>query len=192
MSLIRFNIKYFLKYLTLNEILTNKFNSCAKSHFITKFINILQMNKKINIKNKRAKFDYYIKSEYIAGIVLSGTEIKSIRESKASISESYCEFNDNNELFIVNMNIELYINGNNFNHKPKARRKLLLNKKELSKLNKDVKKTSLTIIPLNIFINDKGIAKIKVALAQGKKMYDKRQVIKNREIKRNLDKLKRS
>jgi len=191
-SLIRFNIKYFLKYLTLNEILTNKFNSCAKSHFITKFINILQMNKKINIKNKRAKFDYYIKSEYIAGIVLSGTEIKSIRESKASISESYCEFNDNNELFIVNMNIELYINGNNFNHKPKARRKLLLNKKELSKLNKDVKKTSLTIIPLNIFINDKGIAKIKVALAQGKKMYDKRQVIKNREIKRNLDKLKRS
>tara|TARA_B100000941_G_scaffold287828_1_gene263660 strand:- start:711 stop:1163 length:453 start_codon:yes stop_codon:yes gene_type:complete len=150
------------------------------------------MNKKINIKNKRAKFDYYIKSEYIAGIVLSGTEIKSIRESKASISESYCEFNDNNELFIVNMNIELYINGNNFNHKPKARRKLLLNKKELSKLNKDVKKTSLTIIPLNIFINDKGIAKIKVALAQGKKMYDKRQVIKNREIKRNLDKLKRS
>ena len=150
------------------------------------------MNKKINIKNKRAKFDYYIKSKFKAGIVLSGTEIKSIRESKASISESYCEFNDNNELFIVNMNIELYINGNNFNHKPKARRKLLLNKKELSKLNKDVKKTSLTIIPLNIFINDKGIAKIKVALAQGKKMYDKRQVIKNREIKRNLDKLKRS
>ena len=92
------------------------------------------MNKKINIKNKKAKFDYYIKSKFTAGIVLSGTEIKSIRDNKASISESYCEFSENNELFIVNMNIELYRHGNNFNHKPKAKRKLLLNKKELSKI----------------------------------------------------------
>jgi len=191
-SFVLIKINIFLKYLTLNKILYNKFNSCAKNQFLTKFTNILKMNKKINIKNKKAKFDYFIKSKFVAGIVLSGTEIKSIRDNKASISESYCEFNDNNELFIVNMNIELYIHGNNFNHKPKARRKLLLNKKELSKLSKDVKKTSLTIIPLNIFINDKGIAKIKIALAQGKKLYDKRQVIKNKEIKRNLDKLKRS
>ena len=107
-------------------------------------------------------------SKFTAGIVLSGTEIKSIRDSKASISESYCEFSENNELFIVNMNIELYEHGNNFNHRPKAKRKLLLNKKELSKLYKEVKKTSLTIIPLNVFINVKGIAKINIALAQEK------------------------
>ena len=150
------------------------------------------MNKKINIKNKRAKFDYYIKNKFTAGIVLSGTEIKSIRESKASISESYCEFSETNELFIVNMNIEMYTHGNNFNHRPKAKRKLLLNKNELSKLYKEVKKTSLTIIPLNIFINDRGIAKINIALAQGKKLYDKRQVIKSKEIKRNLNKLRKS
>ena len=150
------------------------------------------MNKKINIKNKRAKFDYFIKNKFTAGIVLSGTEIKSIRESKASISESYCEFSETNELFIVNMNIEMYTHGNNFNHRPKAKRKLLLNKNELSKLYKEVKKTSLTIIPLNIFINDKGIAKINIALAQGKKLYDKRQVIKSNEIKRNLNKLRKS
>ena len=150
------------------------------------------MNKKINIKNKRAKFDYYIKNKFTAGIVLSGTEIKSIRESKASISESYCEFSETNELFIVNMNIEMYTHGNNFNHRPKAKRKLLLNKNELSKLYKEVKKTSLTIIPLNIFINNKGIAKINIALAQGKKLYDKRQVIKSKEIKRNLNKLRKS
>ena len=150
------------------------------------------MNKKINIKNKRAKFDYYIKNKFTAGIVLSGTEIKSIRESKASISESYCEFSETNELFIVNMNIEMYTHGNNFNHRPKAKRKLLLNKNELSKLYKEVKKTSLTIIPLNIFINDKGIAKINIALAQGKKLYDKRQVIKSKEIKSNLNKLRKS
>ncbi|MEC7869667.1 MAG: SsrA-binding protein SmpB [Bacteroidota bacterium] len=150
------------------------------------------MNKKINIKNKKAKFDYYIKSKFTAGIVLSGTEIKSIRDSKASISESYCEFSKNNELFIVNMNIELYEHGNNFNHRPKAKRKLLLNKKELSKLYKEVKKTSLTIIPLNVFINDKGIAKINIALAQGKKLYDKRQILKSKEIKRSLNKLKKS
>lgn len=150
------------------------------------------MNKKINIKNKRAKFDYFIKNKFTAGIVLSGTEIKSIRESKASISESYCEFSETNELFIVNMNIEMYTHGNNFNHRPKAKRKLLLNKNELSKLYKEVKKTSLTIIPLNIFINDKGIAKINIALAQGKKLYDKRQVIKSKEIKRNLNKLRKS
>ena len=150
------------------------------------------MNKKINIKNKRAKFDYYIKNKFTAGIVLSGTEIKSIRESKASISESYCEFSETNELFIVNMNIEMYTHGNNFNHRPKAKRKLLLNKNELSKLYKEVKKTSLTIIPLNIFINDKGIAKINIALAQGKKLYDIRQVIKSKEIKSNLNKLRKS
>ena len=90
------------------------------------------------------------------------------------------------------MNIELYEHGNNFNHRPKAKRKLLLNKKELSKLYKEVKKTSLTIIPLNVFINDKGIAKINIALAQGKKLYDKRQILKSKEIKRSLNKLKKS
>jgi len=122
---------------------------------------------------------------------LTGTEIKSIRLNKASISESFCEFNDNQELFIINMFIDEYEFGNHYNHKTKSQRKLLLNKKELKKLNKDVKNTGLTIIPLKVFINEKGFAKVLISLAKGKKTYDKRQVIKERENKINLDRLKK-
>ena len=129
--------------------------------------------------------------QYKAGIVLTGTEIKSIRLNKASISESFCEFNDNQELFIINMFIDEYEFGNHYNHKTKSQRKLLLNKKELKKLNKDVKNTGLTIIPLKVFINEKGFAKVLISLAKGKKTYDKRQVIKERENKINLDRLKK-
>ena len=149
------------------------------------------MNKTVNILNKKAKFEYQLLDQYNAGIVLTGTEIKSIRLNKASISESFCEFNDNQELFIVNMFIEEYEFGNHYNHKTKSQRKLLLNKKELKKLNKDVKNSGLTIVPLKVFINEKGFAKILISLAKGKKTYDKRQVIKDRENKIQLDRIKK-
>ncbi|QLG43830.1 SsrA-binding protein SmpB [Costertonia aggregata] len=146
----------------------------------------------INIKNKRARFDYELLGKYTAGIVLSGTEIKSIRQSKASISESFCEFNYRGELFIINMQIDEYSHGSHYNHKPKAERKLLLNKRELKKLEKEVKNSGLTIIPLNLFLNDRGLAKLNIALAKGKKLYDKRDTIKDRDNKRNLDRIKKS
>jgi SsrA-binding protein len=149
------------------------------------------VNKAVNILNKKAKFEYQLLDQYNAGIVLTGTEIKSIRLNKASISESFCEFNENQELFIVNMFIEEYEFGNHYNHKTKSQRKLLLNKKELKKLNKDVKNSGLTIVPLKVFINEKGFAKILISLAKGKKTYDKRQVIKDRENKIQLDRIKK-
>ena len=149
------------------------------------------MNKRVNILNKKAKYEYQLLDKYNAGIVLTGTEIKSIRQNKASISESFCEFNDNQELFIINMFIDEYEFGNHYNHKTKSQRKLLLNKKELKKLNKDVKNSGLTIVPLKVFINEKGFAKILISLAKGKKTYDKRQVIKDRENKIQLDRLKK-
>ncbi len=150
------------------------------------------VQKIINIKNKRARFEYELIDEYTAGIILTGTEIKSIRNSKASIAESFCEFNHKGELFTVNMHIEEYAFGTRFNHKPKAQRKLLLNKKELNKLYKEVKNGGLTIVPLKLFINDKGFAKIRIALARGKKLYDKRETIKDRENKRDLDRVKKN
>ena len=150
------------------------------------------MQKIINIKNKRARFEYELIDEYTAGIILTGTEIKSIRNSKASIAESFCEFNHKGELFTVNMHIEEYAFGTRFNHKPKAQRKLLLNKKELNKLYKEVKNGGLTIVPLKLFINDKGFAKIRIALARGKKLYDKRETNKDRENKRDLDRVKKN
>lgn len=150
------------------------------------------MQKPINIQNKKARFEYEILDKYTAGIVLTGTEIKSIRNSKASITESFCEFNDRGELFVVNMYIEEYAFGTHFNHKPRAERKLLLNKRELKKLNKEVKNTGLTIVPLKLFINDKGYAKLIIALARGKKIYDKREAIKARDSKKNLDRIKKN
>ena len=150
------------------------------------------MKKSVNILNKKARFSYDLLDTYTAGIVLSGTEIKSIRASKASIAESFCEFNDHGELFVINMTVQEYDYGNHFNHKPKAQRKLLLNKKELKKLEKEVKNTGLTIVPVKLFINDKGFAKLNIALAKGKKMFDKRESIKDRDNKRNLDRIKKN
>ena len=149
------------------------------------------MQKNINIQNKKARFQYEILDKYTAGIVLTGTEIKSIRSGKASITESFCEFSEGGEIFVVNMTIQEYAFGNYYNHKPKATRKLLLNKKELKKLNKEVQNTGLTIIPLNLFINDKGYAKLNIALAKGKKLFDKRETIKDRDNKRDLDRIKK-
>lgn len=146
----------------------------------------------INIKNKKAKFEYEFLDTYVAGIILVGTEIKSIREGKASIAESFCEFNKDGELFVINMTIQEYTHATYFNHQPKSERKLLLQRKELKKLHKEVKNSGLTIVPLQVFINDRGFAKMKIALAKGKKLYDKREVIKDRDNKIKLNRIQKT
>ena len=143
------------------------------------------MQKNANILNKRARFDYEILDKYNAGIVLTGTEIKSIRLGKASIAESFCEFH-NHELFLINATIEEYLYGTHYNHKAKSERKLLLNKKELKKLNKDSDNKGLTIVPLRLYTNEKGLAKIEIALCRGKKNYDKRETLKENDTKREI------
>jgi len=150
------------------------------------------MQKNINIRNKKARFEYEILDTYIAGIQLTGTEIKSIRDSKARITESFCEFNESGELFVINMFIEEYSFGSFYNHRAKSERKLLLTKQELKKLSKQVQNVGLTIIPLKLFITDKGWAKLQIALCKGKKLYDKRQVIKDRDQKKSLDQIKKN
>lgn len=148
------------------------------------------MEKKIFIKNKRASFDYELLDTYTAGIVLVGTEIKSIRDSKASLSESYCYFN-NGELWIKSMNISEYSYGSYNNHNPQRDRKLLLSKKELRKLEKGAKDPGFSVIPTALFINERGLAKVNIALARGKKEFDKRESIKENEAKRKMDQAKR-
>ena len=152
----------------------------------------MTFQKNINIQNKRARFEYEFLDTYIAGIQLTGTEIKSIRESKARITESFCEFNDKGELFVINMFIEEYMFGNVYNHKTKSQRRLLLHKRELKKLEKSVKNVGLTIIPIKLFITDKGWAKLRIALCKGKKLYDKREVMKDRDNKRDLARIKKN
>ena len=148
------------------------------------------MQKTINILNKRARFDYEIIETFTAGIVLAGSEIKSIRLGKASIAESFCEFHEH-ELFAINTNIEEYAYSRNFSHTPKSERKLLLNKKELKSLLKSAQNKGLTIVPLRLFTNEKGLAKLEIGLARGKKNYDKRDTIKDRDVKRDLDRIKK-
>ncbi|MFM1807636.1 MAG: hypothetical protein RLZZ242_361 [Bacteroidota bacterium] len=149
------------------------------------------MKTSVSIKNKRARFDFELIDTYVAGIVLAGTEIKSIRASKARITESFCEFNEQGELFVVNMHIDPYAHGTYNNHLPKASRKLLLQKRELQKLHREVSQKGMTIVPLALFINAAGRAKIEIALAKGKKNFDKRETLKERENKRNLDRIKK-
>jgi SsrA-binding protein len=151
----------------------------------------LELQKKINIQNKKARFEFEILDKYVAGIQLTGTEIKSIRQSQARITESFCEFNERGELFIVNMYIKEYMYGNHFNHRPKSERRLLLNKRELRSLKKDVEAKGNTIVPLKLFINDRGFAKLEIALAKGKQTHDKRNVIKDRDNKRDLARIKK-
>ena len=150
------------------------------------------LQKNINILNRKAKFEYEFLDTYVAGIKLVGTEIKAIREGKASIAESFCEFHNGGELFVINMHIQEYSHASHFNHNPKNERKLLLQKRELKKLEKEVKNSGLTIIPTRLFINDNGYAKLKIALAKGKKLYDKRETIKDRDNKRALDRIKKN
>ena len=144
------------------------------------------MSETINIKNKKASFEFFILDKFTAGIQLQGTEIKSIRAGKANITDAYCMF-FNNELLIKNMHIAEYKYGSIYNHEPKRERKLLLNKRELKKLQNKLKDKGLTIVPVLLFINEKGFAKLEIALAKGKKLYDKRTTLKNKETQREMD-----
>ncbi|MDO4225018.1 MAG: SsrA-binding protein SmpB [Bergeyella zoohelcum] len=148
----------------------------------------MNIQKTINIQNKRARFEYEILEQLEAGMVLTGTEIKALRSSKASITESFCQFIEG-ELYAINMTIDEYKLGTFYNHKIKRERKLLLHKRELLKWERKLKDAGNTIVPLKLYINDRGKAKMLVALARGKKLYDKRETIKDRENKRNLDRI---
>jgi SsrA-binding protein len=139
-----------------------------------------------NIKNRSAYFEYHIDTKYVAGIMLTGTEIKSLREGKASFNDAYCYFTSKGELFLKNLHIAEYSHGSYANHDPLRERKLLLQKRELQKLQKKLKERGFTIIPLRIFINEKGLAKTEIGLAKGKKLYDKRESIKSRDTEREI------
>ncbi|AWA30082.1 SsrA-binding protein [Flavobacterium magnum] len=149
------------------------------------------MVKTVNILNKRARFDYEIIETYTAGIVLTGTEIKSIRLGKANITESFCEFS-NSELFAINTYIEEYRFGNQFNHSARSERKLLLNRRELKSLERSVQAKGLTIVPLKLHTNEKGLAKLDIGLCRGKKTYDKRESLKESDTRRDLDRIKKA
>ena len=144
------------------------------------------MANEVNIKNRRASFDYEFIEEYTAGIVLTGTEIKSIRAGKAGLADAYCYFH-RGELWIKGMYVAEYKLGTYYNHAERRERKLLLQKKELSKLERKTKESGLTIVPLRVFLNDKGFAKVRIALARGKKQYDKRESLKAKDAKREMD-----
>ncbi|MFI3303669.1 MAG: SsrA-binding protein [Rikenellaceae bacterium] len=143
--------------------------------------------KNINIRNRRATFDYEILEEYVGGVVLVGTEIKSIRMGKASLTDSYC-YIDRGELWIKGMNIAEYHWGSCNNHAPKRDRKLLLNKKELVKIERSLQDRGLTMVGLKLFLNDRGLAKVVVGLARGRKAYDKREYLKENDAKREMAK----
>ena len=140
----------------------------------------------INIKNKRATFDYELLETFIAGIVLTGTEIKSIRLGKASLVDTFCVM-EKGELWVRNMYIAEYFYGTYNNHTVRRDRKLLLNRKELKKIERMVKETGFTIVPTRLFLNDKGLAKLVIAVAKGKKSYDKRQSLREKDDKRQMD-----
>mgnify|MGYP002624270931 CR=1 FL=1 len=143
-------------------------------------------SKDIHIKNKRAAFEYFILERYTAGIQLFGTEIKSIRDSKASLADSYCTF-INNELWVKNMHIAQYQFGSYSNHEARRDRKLLLNRRELNKLQRATLQTGNTIIPIELFIDENGRAKLIIALCRGKKSYDKRNTLRDKEDRRQID-----
>ncbi len=145
--------------------------------------------KEINIKNRRATFDYEIVETFTAGLVLTGTEIKSIREGHASLVDTFCYVSSIGEVWVKNMNIAQYFYGSYNNHESRRDRKLLLNKKEIARLAKEGSTAGFTIVPLRLFINDRGLAKLVIGIARGKKEYDKRQTIKEREDKRQLARL---
>ena len=145
----------------------------------------------VNIKNKRATFDYIISDTYTAGIVLTGTEIKSIRESRASLVDTYCTF-INNELWVKNMHVADYFYGSYNNHSTRRDRKLLLERKELRKLQQVAKVPGFTIVPVRLFINEKGLAKLVIGVARGKREYDKRESLKERDDKREIDRIRRN
>ena len=149
------------------------------------------MNSSVNIKNKKAKYDYSLLDSYTCGIVLTGSEIKSIRNSKVSLNNSYCEFN-NGELFVINLQIDEYDNSSDPNYNPKRKRKLLLSKQELKKIEKELRDVGITVVTTSLFINKKGIAKLNISVAKGKREFDKRNSIKDRDNKISLKRIKKN
>ncbi len=145
---------------------------------------------KVNIKNRRATFDYELLDHYTAGIVLCGTEIKSIREGKAGLVDTFCTFTDG-ELWVRNMHISEYRLGTCYNHDATRERKLLLTRRELRKLQRAVKESGLTIVPTSLFINEKGLAKLNIALARGKKSYDKRDSLREKDDRREMERARK-
>ncbi|PID93830.1 MAG: SsrA-binding protein [Bacteroidetes bacterium] len=144
----------------------------------------------IHIKNKKALYQYFIQDRFTAGIVLTGTEIKSIRAGKANLAESYCRFH-NEELFVYGMHISEYQYGTYNNHDPKAPRKLLLTRRELKNIFKNIAEKGLTVVPLSLYINENGLAKVEIAIAKGKKLYDKRESLKAKDTRREIDREQR-
>lgn len=145
--------------------------------------------KDINIRNRQATYEFELLDKYIAGIVLTGTEIKSIREGKVNLQDGYAYFKDG-ELFVKGVTISPYAQGTHYNHEPARERKLLLKRAELRKLESRSEEKGLTIVPTRLFINDRGLAKMEVALAKGKKVHDKRDAIRERDVRRELDRMK--
>jgi SsrA-binding protein len=143
----------------------------------------------INIRNKQASFQYELIEKFIAGIVLRGTEIKSIREGKVNLQDGFCYFN-NGEIFVKGINITAYAQGTHYNHEAARERKLLMKKSELSKLETKVEEKGLALIPTRLFINERGLAKLEIAIGRGKKLHDKRESIKERDVKRELSNIK--
>lgn len=148
------------------------------------------MKSRIDIKNKKANFEYHIDDTFTAGIKLTGTEIKSIRDAKASVNEAYCYLH-NGDLWVKNMHVAIYEPGSYNNHEPKRERKLLLNKSELQKIERYLKVKGTTIIPLHLFISESGYAKLKIGVAKGKKIFDKREDIKKKDAAREIDRVKK-
>ncbi len=148
-----------------------------------------RFSKKINIRNRKAGFEYQFLDQYVAGIVLTGTEIKSVREGKLTLGEAFCYFS-NGALFVKQMHISPYTQGTHYNHDPARERKLLLKNSELKKLEAKSQEQGLTIVPTRLFINDRGWAKLEIALAKGKKLYDKRENLKQKDMKREMDKIR--
>ena len=148
-----------------------------------------RFSKPLNIRNKQANFEFELLEKLVAGLVLTGSEIKSIREGKATLTDGYC-YISRGEAFIKGMNITPYAEGSYYNHEAIRERKLLLKKTEIKKLEKKSQEKGLTIVPLRLFISDRGLAKLEIAIARGKKIHDKREQIKERDIKRELSRVK--
>ena len=146
----------------------------------------MKIQKTVDLHNKKAKFEYALLDIYNAGIILTGTEIKSVREGKVALSDAYALI-DKGEVILKNLNISIYENGTHYNHEPLRDRKLLLNKREIKKLASKLLDKGLTLIPTRFYINEKGLAKVDIALAKGKKLYDKRNTIKDRDVSRDIE-----
>lgn len=148
-----------------------------------------KIEKAVQLQNRKARFEYEFIDTLVAGMVLTGTEIKSIRQSNVQFNDAYCSI-ENGEIWLMHLHIAPYAQGTHYNHNPTRPRKLLLTKKELRKLEKQSDEKGLTIIPFKLFINDRGIAKVEIALARGKKLHDKRESIKERDVKKQLERFK--